>query len=231
MTSIFKYSLNKNLDHVNTLVNLINNLRPFCGNKFDEGVDAKNDYLSVFCDNLSIDPEKSMDKGINNVNLTDKNTIEKNKLDSDWNMKVLNMISELCPGVFSKAMSLIDNGTIYVFIEINTNRRFYIVENMNKTGELSYLVMRHFCTCSSYINKVVIQKSDFTCKHELACSIIDAIYISNINNNRENDNKNFLILKNKSIRVVILNEYEYSEKYLDYISNFLIDNGTFRNCF
>ncbi|KAK6588551.1 hypothetical protein RS030_4527 [Cryptosporidium xiaoi] len=239
MPYIFKYSLNKNLDHLNALVNLINNLKPLSNCDSSDNTYFEDGYLDNSCKGDIVNEEEIGGKfksekmkynDINDVDLMKKNTVNKNNIVLDWNMKILKTISELCPSIFSKAISLLDNGVINIFIEINTNRRFYIVENKNKTRELSYIVMRHFCSCRSYINKVVIRKSDFTCKHELACSIIDAIYISNINN-KESNVSNFSILNNKLIKVIILNEYDYSEKYLNYISDFFIDNGTFKSYF
>ncbi|KAH7650123.1 hypothetical protein FG379_003203 [Cryptosporidium bovis] len=243
MTSIFKYSLNRNLDHLNALANLINNLKPLTLSNCDSSVNiyVEDGYLDNLCEGDIVNEEEIGGKfksekmkynDINDVGLMKKNIVNKNKIVLDWNMKILKTISELCPSIFSKAISLLDNGMINIFVEINTNRRFYIVENKNKnkTREISYIVMRHFCSCRSYIDKVVIQKSDFTCKHELACSIIDAIYIPNINNKKSNAS-NFSILNNKLIKVIILNEYDYSEKYLNYISDFFIDNGTFKSYF
>lgn len=98
----------------------------------------------------------------------------------DANLGILLAISEMCPGLVDKAISLIDHGKIRVYIERTSHRRLYLMETTTKGQDTSYLVMRHFCTCRSYIDKVVLQKKEITCKHELAYYLLDSMYIPEV---------------------------------------------------
>ncbi|XP_667164.1 hypothetical protein [Cryptosporidium hominis TU502] len=175
----------------------------------------------------------------------------------DFNLKILQTISEIYPGLVEKAISLIDHGKIDVYIERKSCRRFYIMEATTKGQDMSYLVMRHFCTCHSYIDKVVLQKKEITCKHELAYYLLDSMYISDIIiNSLDTDSKlypesgsergsvkkeyeqvnkinqekevNLMGSSNPLIKVHLVSETMFSEVYLEYTSRFFIDSGLFK---
>ncbi|KAH8583094.1 uncharacterized protein ELE39_000037 [Cryptosporidium sp. chipmunk genotype I] len=176
----------------------------------------------------------------------------------DFNLRILQTISEICPGLVEKAISLVDHGKINVYIERKSHRRFYIMEATTKGQDMSYLVMRHFCTCHSYIEKVVLQKKEITCKHELAYYLLDSMYISDfIINSLHSDHKLYLESgsecysfekeyeqgskinqeetvihlmgsSNPLIKIHFVSETGFSKAYLEYTSRFFIDSGLFK---
>ncbi|KAF7456790.1 Zinc finger SWIM-type domain-containing protein [Cryptosporidium felis] len=165
-------------------------------------------------------------------------TLEDISSDLNHNLGITKIISEICPTLLEKAISLIDNTKINVYIEVNSRRRFYIM-GATKEDDLNYLVMRHFCTCRSFIDKVVLQKKEITCKHELAYYIIDSIYVSDICSKLTLEYKSdgirgkgdceervFSISTiNPLIKIYLISEREFSETYLDYSSRFLVENN------
>lgn len=175
----------------------------------------------------------------------------------DANLGILQAISEMCPGLVDKAISLIDRGRICVYIERASRRRLCLMETTTKGQDASYLVMRHFCTCRSYIDKVVLQKKEITCKHELAYYLLDSMYVSGVvgslsldehafrepgaaaersshdkeereSGEREETEQHLVGSVNPLIKAYVVDETRFSEIYLEHTSRFFVENGFFK---
>ncbi|OII70956.1 uncharacterized protein cubi_03254 [Cryptosporidium ubiquitum] len=219
MSYMLKYCSIRNQDHINSLLSLVGELRPV--NKRPDIQQKDNTHSKM-----------------------------------DLNLGILKTISEICPGLVEKAISLIDYGKINVYIERRSHRRFYIMEATTKGQDINYLVMKHFCTCHSYIDKVVLQKKEITCKHELAYYLIDSMYIpevidslglgndfytksgaeknsdkkedEEVNGRNDEETIHFVGIANPLIKAHLVSETKFSEIYIEYTSNFFIDNGLFK---
>ncbi|KAJ1608642.1 hypothetical protein OJ253_1872 [Cryptosporidium canis] len=177
------------------------------------------------------------------------------QLNMDFNLRILHTISEICPGLVEKAISLIDYGKVSVYIERKSCRRLYLMDTASKGQDMSYLVMRHFCTCRSYIDKVVLQKKEITCKHELAYYLLDSMYvpevIDSLSSNKTSSQEEsktescnssgegkrgcqeeviiqFMASVNPQIKAHIVDERRFSEVYLEHTSMFFVENGLFK---
>ncbi|KAL7066652.1 hypothetical protein ACR3K2_29230 [Cryptosporidium serpentis] len=145
------------------------------------------------------------------------------------NIDIFNILAELCPGLLQRAISLIDTNKINVYISKNSRRRFYTVD-ASQDRRTTYLVMKHFCSCHSYIENVINYKREFTCKHELACLLFSSLYIGCEHEETciKEETCHCTLVPN-SLNIYIISDYEFSRKLCIELNYIFLELNTFNN--
>ncbi|EEA05418.1 uncharacterized protein CMU_024230 [Cryptosporidium muris RN66] len=145
------------------------------------------------------------------------------------NVDIFNILAELCPGLLQRAISLIDTNKINIYISKNSKRRFYTVD-ASQDRRTTYLVMKNFCSCHSYIENVINYKREFTCKHELACLLFSSLYIGYEHEEiciKEEACHCTLVPSN--FNIYIISDYEFSRKLCIELNNIFLELNTFND--
>lgn len=93
----------------------------------------------------------------------------------ETNLVLLREVMEVLPLLSKSACDIVYSGRIakcvYAPNDVVTSQCFYTIPSAN--GTLQYLVMHGYCTCFHFAENVLARESAFTCKHELACLILE----------------------------------------------------------
>lgn len=93
----------------------------------------------------------------------------------ETNLMLLKEVIEASPKLLKRACEVIHSGQIAKVVfapnQRETSQCFYSIPSIDGTKQ--YLIIKGFCSCYQFAENVLVRESAFTCKHELACIILE----------------------------------------------------------